>query len=199
LIELSPKHDHILCAAISEFAEKGLLGTKMESVAKRAEVSKRTLYKYYESKEVLFDEVVCLLLHRLSQFEQFSYDANVPLLVQLKEVAESAIQLNSDVDFLRLSRIVIIESMRSEKQAKRIHEKFSVCEVGLQSWFVQAAEAGALGKADPNFIASVFYGTLKKVTYWDQAIKWQAQISETEKRQLIDNVCTLIETYINTK
>jgi len=196
LIELSPKHEHILCAAIGEFAEKGLLGTKMESVAKRAEVSKRTLYKYYESKEVLFDEVVCNLLQRINQFEQHNYTDSQPLITQLKQVAESVIQLHCDEDFLRLSRIVIIESMRSKVQAQHIHEKFSVCEKGFKSWIIQAAEAGALGNADPEFISAIFYGTLKKVSYWDQAIKWQAPIDKKQQQKVVDDLCLLISNYI---
>jgi len=196
LIKKDSKHNDIICAAISEFAEKGILATTMEAIAKRAQVSKRTLYKHYANKELLLDMVVELLLQRLKQFEQFVYDSTKPLLSQLREVAALSIQLNSDVDFLRLSRIVIIESMRSEHAAKRINEKFSVCEQGLHYWFLQAANAGALGKADPVFIASVFFGTIKKVSYWEQAIKWQAVLTEQQANQLVDQVCHLVAHYV---
>ena len=39
------KHQDILCAAIREFGEKGMMATTMESIANQAGVSKRTLYK----------------------------------------------------------------------------------------------------------------------------------------------------------
>lgn len=186
------KHNDIICAAITEFAEKGMLATTMEAVAKRACVSKRTLYKHFAKKELLLDGVVDLLLMRLSQFEQLSYNPERPLLDQLKEVATLSIQLNSDADFLKLSRIVIIESMRSEVAAKRINDKFSVCEKGLHQWFAQAAEAGALGNADPIFITAVFYGTIKKTSYWEQAIKWQPVLTALQASQLVEQVCQLV-------
>ena len=48
----------LLDAALALFVEKGFAATKSEEVAKRAGVSKGTLYLYYPSKEELFKAVV---------------------------------------------------------------------------------------------------------------------------------------------
>ncbi len=48
----------ILVAAIELFGEVGFARTKLEDVAKRAGVSKGTLYLYFDSKETLFREMV---------------------------------------------------------------------------------------------------------------------------------------------
>jgi AcrR family transcriptional regulator len=48
----------LLEAALSLFVEKGFAATRAEEVAKRAGVSKGTLYLYYPSKEELFKAVV---------------------------------------------------------------------------------------------------------------------------------------------
>lgn len=48
----------ILEAALDLFAEKGFAATKLTEVAKRAGVSKGTVYLYYESKEALFQALV---------------------------------------------------------------------------------------------------------------------------------------------
>lgn len=45
-------------AALELFIEKGFAATRLEDVAKRAGVSKGTLYLYFDSKEALFKEVV---------------------------------------------------------------------------------------------------------------------------------------------
>jgi len=48
----------ILAAALAEFVEHGYAATKLEDVARRAGVTKGTLYLYFESKEALFKAVV---------------------------------------------------------------------------------------------------------------------------------------------
>lgn len=52
----------ILDAALGLFAEKGYAATRLEEVARRAGVSKGTLYLYFESKEALFKAVVTTLV-----------------------------------------------------------------------------------------------------------------------------------------
>jgi AcrR family transcriptional regulator len=46
--------NHILEAALAEFAELGLGGARMDRIAERAGVNKRLIYYYFESKESLF-------------------------------------------------------------------------------------------------------------------------------------------------
>ncbi|MDH5541093.1 MAG: TetR/AcrR family transcriptional regulator, partial [Rhizobacter sp.] len=48
----------LLDAALDLFVEKGFAATRTEEVAKRAGVSKGTLYLYYPSKEELLKEVI---------------------------------------------------------------------------------------------------------------------------------------------
>jgi AcrR family transcriptional regulator len=48
----------ILAAALAEFVEHGYAATKLEDVARRAGITKGTLYLYFESKEGLFKAVV---------------------------------------------------------------------------------------------------------------------------------------------
>jgi len=50
--------DEILEAAKQVFGESGYAGTKLDAVARRAGVSKGTLYHYFDGKEALFREMV---------------------------------------------------------------------------------------------------------------------------------------------
>lgn len=56
LPEERPKQ--ILDAALVEFAERGLAASRLEDIAKRAGLSKGTIYLYFPNKEELFREVV---------------------------------------------------------------------------------------------------------------------------------------------
>jgi AcrR family transcriptional regulator len=48
----------IMAAALELFSARGFAATKLDDVAKRAGVSKGTVYLYYESKQALFEAVV---------------------------------------------------------------------------------------------------------------------------------------------
>ncbi|RJG22547.1 TetR/AcrR family transcriptional regulator, partial [Massilia cavernae] len=48
----------LLAAALDLFVERGFASTRLEDVAKRAGVSKGTLYLYFTNKEELFKAVV---------------------------------------------------------------------------------------------------------------------------------------------
>src|SRR5471032_114573 len=48
----------LLAAALGQFVERGFAATRLEDVARRAGVSKGTLYLYFENKEELFKAVV---------------------------------------------------------------------------------------------------------------------------------------------
>jgi AcrR family transcriptional regulator len=48
----------ILEAALDVFAERGVAAARLEDIAKRAGLSKGTIYLYFPNKEVLFQEVI---------------------------------------------------------------------------------------------------------------------------------------------
>ena len=48
----------IIDAALAEFGERGLAGSRLDDIAKRAGLSKCTIYLYFQNKEELFREMV---------------------------------------------------------------------------------------------------------------------------------------------
>lgn len=54
----SARRDAILEAALDEFCEKGFSATRVEDVARRADVGKGTIYLNFQDKEALFQELI---------------------------------------------------------------------------------------------------------------------------------------------
>lgn len=52
------KIEHLLTAALPEFARAGLAGARVDAIAKAAGMNKRLLYHYVGDKEALFDAVL---------------------------------------------------------------------------------------------------------------------------------------------
>lgn len=57
----------LLEIATAEFAEKGVAGTRVDEIVRRCGVTKNVLYHYFESKEMLFVEVMELAYARMRQ------------------------------------------------------------------------------------------------------------------------------------
>ena len=191
MTELSPKQQAILCAAINHFGQYGLAATTMEGISATAQVSKRTLYKHYSTKDELFGAVVDKLIERIQPLTTIQFIPNYDFKVQLQHLARSAVELLNDEDYLTLSRIVMIESLRSKSQAERLAERFVNCECALVQWFDDAAKTGCLGPFPAEIAAAFFWGGLKKLTYWEQVLKWRPALDEQALDELLDQTCRL--------
>jgi AcrR family transcriptional regulator len=67
--------EEILAAALEVFADRGFASTKLEDVARRAGVTKGTIYLYFENKEALFKALVRQTI--------------VPVIAQGEEIAQA--------------------------------------------------------------------------------------------------------------
>jgi AcrR family transcriptional regulator len=102
--------EEILCAALEVFSEQGFARTKLDDVARRAGISKGTLYLYFDSKEALFRAMVLAKLEAtLAHVEEFvrNWEGNTPDL--LRHFITEYWNLANQPQKLRLSRVVLSE------------------------------------------------------------------------------------------
>lgn len=102
--------EEILEAAKHVFGESGYAGTKLEDVARRAGVSKGTLYLYFDSKEALFREmvrakVVAALAHAEEAVRTFDGSSRELLVILISSMYR---RLRDD-GMARVSRVVQAE------------------------------------------------------------------------------------------
>ena len=81
------KRQDILAAARAEFLDNGFRDTSMDRVAERAQVSKRTVYNHFPSKEALFSAIAGQFVAEMQQAVYLEYDPQRPLDEQLREIA----------------------------------------------------------------------------------------------------------------
>lgn len=191
------KRNAMLDAGIAELAEQGLAGASMESIASRAEVSKRTLYKHFPSKEAVFEAVLLLLIERVAPLGELHFDKKRDFAEQLREIAVLEMLLICDPDFIRLSRVLMVECMRSEERSLTLMAQFGEKEHGLFRWFSEAGKAGRLGKLDPRAAADTFMAMLKSSTYWHSVIAWQPPPDKATQKRVIDEACLTLISRLN--
>ena len=183
------KRAAMLDSGIAELAEHGLAGASMEAIANGAGVSKRTLYKHFPSKEAVLEAVLALMIERVDPLSRLHYDAARDFSEQLREVGQHEMQLICDPDFIRLSRVLMVECMRSEAQSKRLMQQFGEKENSLYHWFEEAGAAGQLGTLDARVAADNFVAVLKSSTYWFSVIAWAPLPKKPAQARLIDEAC----------
>ncbi|VFR54753.1 Transcriptional regulator, TetR family [plant metagenome] len=78
----------ILAAALQEFSEHGLGGARMERIAQRAELNKRLIYYYFQSKDDLFLAVLEEAYRNIRQAEQALRLGDMPAASAIRRLTE---------------------------------------------------------------------------------------------------------------
>lgn len=101
----------ILEAALWVFAEKGFAAARMEDIALRAQVSKGTIYLYFESKEAVFRALVReMLVPRLTEAALVAREHQGPVAPLLAHVLKTIGHFVSTSDRVVLPKMVIAEA-----------------------------------------------------------------------------------------
>ena len=87
----------LLDAALDEFFEKGFSAARMDDIARRAKLSKGTLYLYFDSKKAMFQELIDELA--------------IPKIEGIEQIALSAASIDDALDgFASLAPVLVRES-----------------------------------------------------------------------------------------
>jgi TetR/AcrR family transcriptional regulator of autoinduction and epiphytic fitness len=177
----------ILAAAQEEFKEKGFVGASMDSLAKRAEVSKRTVYNHFPSKDILFHNIVKQLCDSFCQAVNIEYQRNRPLAEQLHIAAMNEIQLLASENFRDLNRITLAEFIRSPDLAASTLEHLGQKKDGLHVWINDAINDGRLEMVDASYAATQFLGIIKANAFWPQLLMNEVFPSFEQQKVIADD------------
>ena len=177
----------ILAAAQEEFKEKGFLGASMDSLAKRAEVSKRTVYNHFPSKDILFHNIVKELCDSFSQAVNIEYQSNKSLEEQLHIAAMSELQLLGSECFCDLNRITLAEFIRSPELASSTLDHLGQQKDGLHVWIEDAINDGRLKTVDADYATQQFLGLIKAAAFWPQLLMNQDFPSPEQQQTIADD------------
>lgn len=159
------KYAQIIEAAVHEFQEKGFASASMDRVSSRAQVSKRTVYKYFESKENLFRSIVEELSSRFADLNEIRYVPGRPIREQLVDLAWAEGRLLISCDVMSMARMIISETLRHPELAEAAQGKIDQKPV-ISSLLRTATEDGQLKVEDPDSAADEFLALIKAKAFW---------------------------------
>ncbi len=97
------KRDRILHTATGEFAQNGFEGASMEIIAKKADISVGSLYKYFDSKEDMFVTVAHQGLKKLEKILTELYAADEDIGIKVEKIVRESIEFSRrEPDLIRL-------------------------------------------------------------------------------------------------
>lgn len=179
------KREAIVQAALVEFRQHGFGGTSMDRIAALAEVSKRTVYNHFASKDELFAAILQQLWERSQALGEPVYKSERPLREQLLELLGLKLRLLNDPSFMDLARVVMAEMMHTPERAQAMVARLGEKEQGLPQWIAAAHADGRLRAADPQYAAQQLQGLLKAFAFWPQLALGQPPLPEALQQQVL--------------
>lgn len=162
------KRKDIIDAAIDEFREQGFLGAKTTSIAKKANVSSRTLYNHFESKEALFDAISEIMLEQNWSMEPVSYDPSRDFVEQLKDALWQYIGVITDETAIGLNRMVLSELIRDLERSQKFFTETESHDYPMAGLIEDAMDAGVLRKADSALATNQLLALVKNFYFWPE-------------------------------
>lgn len=186
------KRKDIIDAAVEEFREQGFLGAKTSAIAKRANVSSRTLYNHFESKEALFEAISAIMIERNGRMAPVPYDPDQDFAVQLKGALERYVGVITEETAIGLNRMVLSELIRDLDRSRQFFAETETHDYPVTRLIAEAMEAGVLRRADPGLAANQLLGLVKNFFFWPEFFLGE---SPTPKEVLDDCIAMFLGHY----
>jgi len=178
------KRDAIVQAAIVEFRANGFEATSVDKVAARAEVSKRTLYNHFASKDELFAAILRILWESSANELQRTYDPRQPVREQLIELLRVKLATLADDNFLALARVAIAAALHSPERAREMVDRIGEKDDAMLDWIRAAQKHGALKAADASQAYKQLECLIKGVAFWPQVAMGQPRLTPAAQKKL---------------
>ncbi len=186
------KRQDIINAAIEVFHEQGFGNAKMDQIAEVAQVSKRTVYNHFASKDELFTEIVEALFELFNKGKAFQPNTDWNLEQQLMEIAKLQMNLYCDSQLTRLTKIVMAATLNNDVDVSQIQQRLQNKEEDqFKSWLTSQISSGQLKDQNPDDMMEIFHGLLKSKVFWPQVVQQSASLPKDERDQYAKRVVSL--------
>lgn len=189
------KRLQILDAAEMLFHSQGVEHTSMDQLALQANVSKRTVYNHFATKEQLFQAILQRMFERLSQEQTITYSSLLTIDEQLERIAADEVSMLSSDTFLRVARVAILQVMQQPELAKHISEYAPGCQRYLEQFLTDACTAGVLTIPDISFAAKQFVYQLKSFVFYPALFGMSDTTAEEQQRLIKETVIMFTARY----
>jgi TetR/AcrR family transcriptional regulator, mexJK operon transcriptional repressor len=156
----SAKQDSIIEAAAEVFLEQGFGSASMDEIARRAGVSKATVYSHFDSKPALFGAIVQHRCQR-TMSAMLAEMSDKPAAETLTAVGRQFLDVLMMPGSLPLYRVVLAEAPRFPELGRIFYEAGpDRCAIALAQYLADLHERGILNAPDARWAAEQFLGAV---------------------------------------
>ena len=152
----------ICAAALQVFAEKGFAAAKLDEIAKRAGVSKGTLYLYFKDKEQLFRAVIRdTVVPNVENMRADLIQTGIPFDQLIRFFFAQFAMIASQVPIGAVAKMVVSESRNFPELAKVWHDEVVSKALGTVTALIEMAQAkGEVREGDARLHAFTLLGPM---------------------------------------
>ena len=163
----------ICAAALEVFAEKGFAAAKLDEIAKRAGVSKGTLYLYFKDKEDLFRAVIRdTVAPNIASIRETVEATDLPFAQIVRALLPRFAEITSRVPIGPVAKMVIGESRNFPELAKVYHDLVVSQAIGLIAGLIERGQAkGEVREGDPRLHALSLMGPMLMGILWRETLQ----------------------------
>ena len=163
----------ICAAALDTFAEKGFAAARLDEIARRAGVSKGTLYLYFHNKEDLFRAVVRdTVAPNVEVVRGMVEGVDLPFDEIVRMLLPRFVALTRNVRVGAVAKMVIGESRNFPELAKVWHDEVVTKVLGMLGALIRRAqERGEVRSGDPRLHAMSLMGAMLMGLLWHETLE----------------------------
>lgn len=158
-----PTEETIIQAASYLFLENSYQNVSVDDVAKKCNVTKATVYYYYDSKADLFTETMVQMMNRIVEKIHSILVEDLPLRKRLLNVTEAHLKATVDIDMDRFMREA--KNTLTAEQIKKMHEAEANMYRAIEKAFVDAIAEGEIREVNITFATQAYLSLLKVGNY----------------------------------
>ncbi|WP_193161772.1 TetR/AcrR family transcriptional regulator [Microbulbifer hainanensis] len=178
------KRQAILEAAKRAFQEQGVQNTSMDELAALAQVSKRTVYNHFASKEALIMELIGTLWQQATQTPSGAYDSAADLQPQLCALIEAEIAVICSREYIELNRVAFDYFFHRPEALREEMQKFAAYETGIKRWIVAARADDRLRELEVEIASGQIHSLIKGSCFWPQLAQVAPMLNPREQHEL---------------
>ncbi len=158
----------ILSTAVNIFAQKGFNGSRVDQIAKAANVPKSLIYYHFKSKDAILDELVdnCLsqygrIMENVAKETTEEKSDTDALLERIRTVYWKFLEENEDV-----VRVISMESLKKNSPRAGLAFKFAEMLIDIEKKYIQTT--GSLNEEEQNehLVAEFFTSQIPVVLFF---------------------------------
>ena len=180
--------ESILEEALRQFSQKGFDGTSMSDIAKPLGITKAALYKHFESKQQIFDEIIVeseekykdvldkLSVHFLNdnKGKMNKKDVDVYSGISAEGLSKNVLKFvrfsMNDEYSRQVRRMLTISQFQSRELGEMYTRRYIETMLGYdEKLFEQLIKAEVIKKGNPKVLAAMFYApVIMYMGIWDR-------------------------------